>query len=838
MVDPVAGEGRHREMGTRFAVKKFGRITLVSVLLVCALCTPGESWTPQDYDGQWQVYSPGWSYMWLSSGNYAIWRNDAIGGGRFVYSYTPGQWFDGSWNTIGNSGASSAFIGDGAWHNLNNGWSYDYLYANDYAAWSNTSIGRVRFISAYTQGQWFDGSWNKIGGAGTSMAFLGDGTWHNLNNGWSYDYLASSDYAVWKNNAVGWGRFVYAYTPGQWYDGSWNKIGVGSTSSAFLGDGTWHNLNNGWSYDYIAAYDYAAWKNNAIGSVRFISAYTPGQWFDGTWNKIGDAGISTAFIGDGSAHTISTDWDFLYDSSADSGIWRRHTGAANRFKYLYSTGQWWDWSDYNSGAWKRIGGPGAYSSSFLGDGAWHNLGNKWSYLYNATSDYAQYRYSAGSPVYTSDRFRYYYSTGEWQNYDKLVVYTRMGNVGLSSAFMGDMNWHSLGNNWYYFFTDLDGSWGNHGFFSYGGTGKLRFKYDYVNGQWLHTNIDATAVGQFCVLGATNIGGTFIGNGSWNSLGNNWTYYYNASTDYGQWRISGVDQFQFNYVNGQWSHYDRIAPATWRTLSAALGKTNTAPTFMGDGSAHLLGDGWTYRFDGTSGTWTGSYQFKYTYGTGQWYITENDWLLGNSGISAVFMGDLAQHNLGNGWFFELDGSTGRFYRNASTLRFSLTGLNWTAHDGTASVSLASLGTSLGTTWLTDGVPHLTGTYCFSYAYGADELIFYTNVSGSPGAFLKYAWATHRWQDSRAGAGAWINVPTGTSGNPEIIKTYWSGWGPIDISPTYNMYIYGGYNNATETIVPTSTPSAYWLYHYATGWWDWYNGSTWTYNVSQGDPDDHR
>jgi hypothetical protein len=423
-------------MTRRFAIKKCGWVTLVSILFVCALCTPGESWTPQDYDGQWQVYSPGWSYMWMSSGNYAIWRNDAIGWGRFVYAYTPGQWFDGSWNSIGNNGASSAFIGDGAWHNLNNGWSHYYTTSGDYAVWMNNAVGWGRFVTAYGPKQWFDGSWNPIGTSGASTAFLGDGTWHDLNNGWSYNYVASSDYAVWKNNAVGWGRFVYAYTPGQWYDGSWNKIGVGSTSSAFLGDGTWHDLNNGWSYDYISAYDYAAWKNNAIGSVRFISVYTQGQWFDGTWNKIGGTGTSMAFLGDGGWHSLNDGWRFQYSSDVGYYGSQADPGSGWKFSYSFLDGIWkyqtsfgiWTLNNGTDDDWRPSDGPSWYnamSSAFVGDGQWHGipfrfktagLRNYWYFMFDGMNGYWK-----APDNHTSDgqmeQYRLNFSTGKWSRWD-------------------------------------------------------------------------------------------------------------------------------------------------------------------------------------------------------------------------------------------------------------------------------------------------------------------------------------------------------------------------------------------------------------------------------------
>jgi hypothetical protein len=370
-------------MSRYFRNRKWTGLILGAFLIVSVFVTGADSWTPQQYDGQWQAYTTGWSYMWISSGNYAIWRNDAIGWGRFVYGYTNRQWFDGSWSAIGTSGASSAFMGDSAWHNLNNGWSYYYTTSGDYAVWKNNAIGLGRFTTAYGSKQWYDASWNPIGTSGASTAFMGDSAWHNLNNGWSYYYTTSGDYAVWKNNAIGLGRFITAYGPKQWYDSSWNPIGTSGASTAFIGDGAWHNLNNGWSYSYGASPDESYWSTNS--STRFCYQNGSGRWWNrgdyGNWYTLGPTNVSSAFIGDGAWHTLDSIWSYKFASDI---------GSLSGYVYApsLSTGSWsWSTKLYTS----------SYASQVLG---LYDSGN--------ISSAFRYSYSAGSP-YKWEDWNYYLS---------------------------------------------------------------------------------------------------------------------------------------------------------------------------------------------------------------------------------------------------------------------------------------------------------------------------------------------------------------------------------------------------------------------------------------------
>lgn len=151
-----------------------------------------------------------------------------------------------------------------------------------------------------------------------SSDFIGDGAFHDLKNGWSYAYVTSSSDAFWKEGSSF--RFSYNYTPGQWWDyrNSWGKIGITGVSQSFVGDGAYHNLGCGWQYAYVASTDDGFWK--AGSSMRFSYNYVPGQWWDylpslNKFGRLGQAGISNSFIGDAQWHQFATNDYFYYDGS-------------------------------------------------------------------------------------------------------------------------------------------------------------------------------------------------------------------------------------------------------------------------------------------------------------------------------------------------------------------------------------------------------------------------------------------------------------------------------------------------------------------------------------------
>lgn len=79
----------------------------------------------------------------------------------------------------------------------------------------------------------------------------GDGQWHDMGGGWYYAYNSSLNDCYWRYSGVT--RFAYDYDGGQWWDyrTSWGTLGAsGIMNDNFIGDGTFHSLNNGWNFAY------------------------------------------------------------------------------------------------------------------------------------------------------------------------------------------------------------------------------------------------------------------------------------------------------------------------------------------------------------------------------------------------------------------------------------------------------------------------------------------------------------------------------------------------------------------------------------------------------------
>ena len=141
------------------------------------------------------------------------------------------------------------------------------------------------------------------------------------------------------------------YTGGQWCDtglgGTWQRLASGLTPS-FLGNGSYHDLKNSWSYWYCSNADEGTWVHGNL--TVFCYSYTYGQWWDKystSWHKLGVCGISPAFIGDGAYHQAWSDGaKYKYIASTDLGYWSS-TGVTNDddFRINYGTSQWYRYYD-------------------------------------------------------------------------------------------------------------------------------------------------------------------------------------------------------------------------------------------------------------------------------------------------------------------------------------------------------------------------------------------------------------------------------------------------------------------------------------------------------------
>ena len=248
----------------------------------------GTTWTPLsgggltegDWvgDGAWHSnLVSGWSYRYVASISSGYWNTGSAT--RFGYDYRSGQWWDcrTQWLPLGGSGVSEQFVGDGAWHsNMVSGWLYRYVKSISSGYWNNGSA--TRFGYDYNAGQWWDcrTQWLPLGVSGLSQAFVGDGAWHSgLVNGWSYRYVTSISSGYW--NTGGATRFGYDYRAGQWWDlcaSAWHKLGNAALSQAFLGDGTYRALGQGFDYMYSADSGYFRYDTGH----HFKQSYADGSW--------------------------------------------------------------------------------------------------------------------------------------------------------------------------------------------------------------------------------------------------------------------------------------------------------------------------------------------------------------------------------------------------------------------------------------------------------------------------------------------------------------------------------------------------------------------------------
>jgi uncharacterized protein YkwD len=132
---------------------------------------------------------------------------------------------------------------------------------------------------------------------------------------------------------------------------------VANGYSAFVGDGNYHDMRNGWWYTYSASTDTAQWNDS--GKLRFSYQYGVGQWWQnssfGGWYKLGDASTINSFVGDGQPHDL---WNavaatFTYKDNAGTHYWSS-SGVNYSYSYNYGNGAWS--SSYDGSSWVGSGG--------------------------------------------------------------------------------------------------------------------------------------------------------------------------------------------------------------------------------------------------------------------------------------------------------------------------------------------------------------------------------------------------------------------------------------------------------------------------------------------------
>ena len=344
---------------------------------------------------------------------------------------------------------SSKFIGDGNAHLVGSGWSYEYNTVADASWWLRGNNLRLGYT--YYNGMWWDygkSCWSATGNAGLSSAFIGDSAAHDVGNGWSYQYVSSTDSAYWWRNGVGL-RLGYAYGNGVWWDnGKTGWILVAGAlaskfneplSSQFLGDGNTHVMgNSGWLYQYKSSTDSALWWRNGVG-LRLGYSYGDGRWWDygkTGWSQRG-ANLPSTFFGDGTWHNVGNEWSYQYDTASDASWWLIFS--YNRLSYTYADGKWHSRGESFT-SWEDMVPSGGQSSAFIGDGALHTLNDQWAFSYSGNVGYWK------NLTLNLNQFKYDYGTELWWDhgvYGDWVVTNGFKNYGtgpyvdLSPSFVGN-----------------------------------------------------------------------------------------------------------------------------------------------------------------------------------------------------------------------------------------------------------------------------------------------------------------------------------------------------------------------------------------------------------------
>jgi|GEM_PF-5628003 len=330
----------------------------------------------------------------------------------------------------------------GQWQDTGTGWWYRYTTGTDTEEWNYS--GKMRFAYQWNVGQWwtFGGdAWSRLGLGNVAPVYLMDGNYHDLRNGWWFQYTVSNDTSLW--NDSGKLRFSFQYSVRQWWDcgNVWGRIGVANGYSAFVGDGAYHDMRNGWWYRYTTGTDTEEW--NYSGKMRFAYQWNVGQWwtFGGdAWSRLGLGNVSSSYIMDGNYHDLRNGWWYQYILKDDTSLW--NDSGKLRFAYQYDVRQWWDCGN----VWGRIGVANGYSA-FVGDGAYHDMRNGWWYCYNTSNDTAQWNYSGKT------RLALQYNVGQWWNHGNVGDWWALGAAGRATSFIGDGGWHQMDSIWSYQYKD-------------------------------------------------------------------------------------------------------------------------------------------------------------------------------------------------------------------------------------------------------------------------------------------------------------------------------------------------------------------------------------------------
>jgi len=475
----------------------------------------------------------------------------------------------------------------------------------------------------------------------------------------TWTHSVDGSYDVWYLDGAQ--KFRWHLTDHQWWHYStnglnWYVLSATGLPFSFVGSGAWNDLGNGFSYRYAVAYDYGYWMQGS--TYRFYYQYGPGQWYHTaatlSWQVLGNAGLTASFLGDGPYHDLGNGFWYRYALATSIGFWSQNALESNqRFRYWYASGRWqhrgYDGVYYNLG-------PAGSSARFMADGAYHNLGNGFWYRFASANFIGIWSLNNQE---ASQRFRYFYGTGQWQHRGYSTAHFDLGWAGQSVSFMGDGAYHNLGNGFWYQYVGTGGP--VTGYWSRDGTpAGLRFLYRYDVERWAHYGYGGTPF--YLHSAFVLVSASFLGDGAYHDLGNGCWYRYYRQFGEGEavWSLNGSHasaRFWHICQYGAWLHFGFGG-------TADLLVSGVSASFWGDQSYHDLGNGFWYQYVRSTdvahwslnGSSTGN-RYRYTYASGLWnhkgaYGSFNP--LGHAGMNVDFLGDGNQHDLGNGYSYQLTG----------------------------------------------------------------------------------------------------------------------------------------------------------------------------------------
>jgi hypothetical protein len=241
---------------------------------------------------------------------------------------------------------------------------------------------------------------------------------------WTYFFSGGKGY--W--NIIGGTHLAYSYSTGQWYYtlALWT-LGTASQSAAFLGDGSLHDLHNGWEFALQSGLG-MFYRNETGTPLRFSYNSNPtGMWsaYDGSTsaNVLIDSFSGLSWMTDGQIHSSPTNLPFSYNYGSDELIFYANipiSGTPLPFlKYSWATSRWYD-EQAGTGFWFLLpAGPAPQIGDYmppLGPG-YSSAAERVVLWYTFPADPQEHVSTCDIYGAWHETWMYHYTTGQWDYRD-------------------------------------------------------------------------------------------------------------------------------------------------------------------------------------------------------------------------------------------------------------------------------------------------------------------------------------------------------------------------------------------------------------------------------------